>query len=334
MPGEAQFMRGQLFQTPQLPKTDLKGQTIIVTGANTGLGLDASKHLVHLNVSHLILACRSISKGEKAKEQLLSSDRNGNPRTNVEVWPLDLCDYQSIISFASRCNSLPRLDAVIENAGVFFTEYTRAEDNETTITVNVVSTFLLALLLLPKLRESAAQFQTTPHLPIVGSAVHFWATTTDLTTPAHGKIFNSLNDAKVANMAGRYFVSKLIVMQCVRELAERTKVSSREHGTPLVVVNNVAPGWCRTDLFRNDTYGVGEKMALKIIGRSSEEGSRTLVHGATAGTETHGQYLSECHVKPASAWVRSKEGGEVQKRIWEELMAKLEVISPGISANI
>ncbi len=334
MPGEAQFIRGQLFQTPQLPKIDLAGQTIIVTGANTGLGLDASKHLVSLNVSHLILACRSVSKGEKAKEELLSSKRNGSSESRIEVWPLDLCSYQSVISFSSRCNTLPRLDAVIENAGVSLNEYTRAEDNETTITVNVVSTFLLALLLLPKLRESAAQYNTTPHLPIVGSAVHFWATTTELTTSSQGKIFDSLNDTKTANMAGRYFLSKLIVMQCVRELAERTSASAEKHHTPLVVVNNVAPGWCRTDLFRNEAGGAGQKMALKIIGRSSEEGSRTLVHGATAGKETHGQYLSECHVKPASAWVRSKEGEEVQKRTWEELMAKLEVIRPGISANI
>ena len=334
MPGEAQFMRGQLFQTPQLPKTDLSGRTIIVTGANSGLGLDASKHLVRLNVSHLILACRSVSKGEKAKEQVLASKRSGSTKTKLEVWPLDLCDYQSVISFASRCNTLPRLDAVIENAGVAFSEYTRAEDNEITITVNVISTFLLALLLLPKLRESAAQFNTTTHLPIVGSAVHFWATTTELTAPAKGKIFESLNDSKKANMAGRYFISKLIVMQCVRELAERIKISAKESGTPIVVVNNVAPGWCRTDLFRNDDGGVGQRVALKIIGRSSEEGSRTLVHAATAGTETHGQYLSECQVKPPSAWVRSKEGTEVQKNIWEELIAKLEVISPGISANI
>ena len=75
-------------------------------------------------------------------------------------------------------------------------------------------------------------------------------------------------------------------------------------------------------------------MALKVIGRSSEEGSRTLVHGAVAGKEAHGQYLSECQVKPASAFVRSKEGENLQKRLWEELMAKLEIISPGISVNV
>ena len=332
MPGEGQFLRGQLFQTPTLPKTDLTGQTIIVTGANTGLGLDACKHLVRLHVSHLILACRSLSKGEAAKEKILASAPK--PNTKIEVWPLDLCSYASVLDFAGRCNTLSRLDTVVENAGVSFNEYSTAEDNETTITVNVVSTFLLALLLLPKLRQSAAQFNTTPRLPIVGSAVHFWATTAELTKPAQGKIFETLNEKQSANMAGRYFLSKLVVMFCVRELAARTSASAAKNGTPTVVVSNVAPGWCRTDLFRHEEGGVGQRMALKVIGRSSEEGSRTLVHGAVAGKEAHGQYLSECQVKPASAFVRSKEGGNLQKRLWEELMAKLEMISPGISANI
>jgi retinol dehydrogenase 12 len=317
MPGEAQFLRGQLFQTPTLPETDLTGQTIIITGANTGLGLDASKHLTRLNVSRLILACRSLSKGEAAKEQIL-----------------DLCSYVSVLDFAARCNSLGRLDAVVENAGVSYNEYSRAEDNETTITVNVVSTFLLALLLLPKLRAAAAQFNITPRLPIVGSAVHFWATTAELTAPAQGKIFETLNDQKSANMAGRYFLSKLIVMLCVRELAGHISASSAQRKTPEVVVSNVAPGWCQTDLFRHEDGGAGQRMALKVIGRSSEKGSRTLVHGAVAGKEVHGQYVSECQVKPASAFVRSKEGEKLQKRVWEELMAKLEKISPGISANL
>jgi retinol dehydrogenase-12 len=284
MSGVPQFLRGQLLQTPTLPQADLTGQTIIVTGANSGLGLDASKHLARLNVSHLILACRSVSKGEVAKEQILASTRKSS--TKIEVWPLDLCSYVSVLDFAARCKTLSRLDTVIENAGVSYNEYSQAEDNEVTITVNVVSTFLLALLLLPKLRESAARFNTTPRLPIVGSAVHFWATTAELTAPAQGKIFETLNDQKSANMAGRYFLSKLIVMQCVQELAARVSASSAKHRTPVVVVSNVAPGWCRTDLFRHDD-SAGQRIAIKVIGRSSEQGSRTLVHGAVAGEEVH-----------------------------------------------
>jgi retinol dehydrogenase-12 len=111
MSGVPQFLRGQLLQTPTLPQADLTGQTIIVTGANSGLGLDASKHLARLNVSHLILACRSVSKGEVAKEQILASTRKSS--TKIEVWPLDLCSYVSVLDFAARCKTLSRLDTVI-----------------------------------------------------------------------------------------------------------------------------------------------------------------------------------------------------------------------------
>lgn len=353
-PGLGQFLRGQLFQTPPLPTGNLAGQTIIVTGANSGLGLDACKHLVRLGVSRLILACRNVPKGEAAKKEILlssssSSSSSSSPSTTssssarttptkenaIEVWALDLSSYASVVSFAERCSkNLDRLDAVIENAGISTTAYRLAEENESTITVNVVSTFLLALLLLPQLRNSATRFNTTSHLSIVGSAVHFWTPFEERNAPP-GKIFQTINDKDTAKMAERYFLSKLFVMLCVRELAERITANAADLGSAkvFVVVNNVAPGFCKTELFRED-YGLGPKIGLGLIGRSSEEGSRTLVHGAMAGKESHGQYLSECRVKRASPFVMSKEGSEAQKRIWEELMDKLVKIKPGIQDNV
>lgn len=68
---------------------------------------------------------------------------------------------------------------------------------------------------------------------------------------------------------------------------------------------------------------------LKLMGRTSEEGARTLTSAIAAGDETHGQYLSECQVKPASAFIRSSEGQQVQARIWAEMLDRLETISPG-----
>ena len=296
--GLPQFFYGQLIQGVPLPTTDMTDRTIIVTGANSGLGLEASKHLLRLNVSHLILACRSQSKGDAAKQQILASVPKHLKRdlNSVEVWPLDLNSYASVIAFAERCNSqLERLDGVVENAGISTTEYRRAEDNESTITVNVVSTFLLALLLLPKLRASAEKYNMTPHISIVGSAVHFWTPFNERKSP-DGKIFEVLNDKKTAKMDQRYMLSKLLVVLCVKELAERITAAKVNAGRPLVVVNNVAPGYCSTELFREET-GVGHKIALAVIGRSGEKGSRTLVHAVSGGKETHGQYLSESRVK-------------------------------------
>jgi NAD(P)-dependent dehydrogenase (short-subunit alcohol dehydrogenase family) len=59
-------IRSQLQSIP-LPTTSFKGQTIIVTGSNTGLGLEAARHFVRLDAPRVIIAIRSIKKGEDAK---------------------------------------------------------------------------------------------------------------------------------------------------------------------------------------------------------------------------------------------------------------------------
>lgn len=95
---------------------------------------------------------------------------------------------------------------------------------------------------------------------------------------------------------------------CTCELAEKL-------GGKPIVVNCVNPGWCKTNLFRVDDGGIGGRLGLHLIGRTSEEGSRTLVHAITAGRESHGCYLSECRVKSPSAFVRSADGNKLQKRL-------------------
>lgn len=69
-------------------------------------------------------------------------------------------------------NQLDRLDVMLENAGLAVPKYEEFEGMESTVTVNVMSTFLMALLVLPKLRESAAKFNITPRLTIVASDAH------------------------------------------------------------------------------------------------------------------------------------------------------------------
>ena len=118
----------------------------------------------------------------------------------MEVWQLDLASYESTKQFAKRTDELKRLDVVVENAGVNMVTYTVAEDNETTITTNVVSTFLLGLLVLPKLRKTAAEFSVTPHLVIVSSEVHAFTSFPERNAP---NIFKTLNDKETADIGDR-----------------------------------------------------------------------------------------------------------------------------------
>ena len=126
MPG---FFYSQFFVTPPVPSTDCTGKTIIVTGANVGLGKEAARHYVRLNSEKVILACRSLEKGEAAKQEIEGTTK----RTGVvEVWQLDLGSYESVKEFAERAKSLRRLDSIVENAGISTMKYKAVQGNEST----------------------------------------------------------------------------------------------------------------------------------------------------------------------------------------------------------
>lgn len=88
----------------------------------------------------------------------------------------------------------------------------------------------------------------------------------------------------------RYFVSKLLEVFYCRELADHITSSDKAK----IVVNFVNPGLCHSELGRE--AGLGLKIAKFFLARTTEAGSRTLVSAASAGTESHGQYLSSCRV--------------------------------------
>ena len=193
------FFYSQLFFHPPLPTKKLTGQTVIVTGSNVGLGLEAARHFVRLDANKVILAVRNLEKGETAKQSILTSEKK--TLDVVEVWKLDLGDYQSVKEFAARAQGLERLDIVVENAGILTQKWSMMGDNESTITTNVVSQFLHAIPLLPKMRETAVKFNTLPHLVFTSSFVH-WLT--QFPEKKEDKIFEALADPKKARMDDRY----------------------------------------------------------------------------------------------------------------------------------
>ena len=195
------FIYEQLFVYLPYPKHSYSGRTIIVTGSNTGLGLEAARHFTRLGAAKVILAVRTLSKGEAAKESI---EQSTSRKAVVEVWQLDLGSYESVKEFAKKAERLDRLDALVANAGIARSYWSTLEDNESTITTNVISTFLLSLLLLPKLRESGQKFNFTPHLAVTCSEVHAWS---PFEERKREKIFDTLNDKETANMPDRYFLA-------------------------------------------------------------------------------------------------------------------------------
>jgi NAD(P)-dependent dehydrogenase (short-subunit alcohol dehydrogenase family) len=96
---------------------DMKGKVVIITGANTGLGKESAL-LLALKGAEVILACRSLEKGETAKQEIL----NHNSLAKVHVRVLDLQDLASIKQFAKNfSNDFVRLDVLINNAGIMNT---------------------------------------------------------------------------------------------------------------------------------------------------------------------------------------------------------------------
>lgn len=133
-----QFFWGQLTaRVPPLVEKDLEGKTIIVTGANIGIGYETAKHFAKMNAGKIILACRDQKRGEAAVQSaftlsawfsavsLMTPDLNiveikeETGHKNVELWLLDLANFASVRSFADRYEKDGgRLDILVENAAV------------------------------------------------------------------------------------------------------------------------------------------------------------------------------------------------------------------------
>ncbi|KAH8884413.1 NAD(P)-binding protein [Thozetella sp. PMI_491] len=321
------FVKSHLFFKPPVPTKKFTGQTIIVTGSNTGMGLEAARHIVRLDAARVILAVRNTEKGEAARKDIeKTTGRHGV----IEVWELDQCHYASVQAFARRAAELDRLDVVIQNAGVFLFEHTMSEDNETTITVNVINSMFLVLLLLPKLQETSVQYDKDVVATFTGSFTHAM---TQFEERRAEKIFARVADKKLSDMKPgneeRYRVSKIMQHLLALELAARLSASERP-GASRVIVSVVNPGWVLTDIMRSASRSFQRMNSTvgKAVARTPDEGGRILVAAAQGGKETHGRYLNNCKPGRASAWSTSSEGLQTQKRLWDELAVTLETVQP------
>ena len=286
---------------PAPPNTSFAGKTVLVTGANTGLGFEAAKHYLNLDAARLIIAVRSLDKGSAAKARL--EQAYPNKKDVIDVLPLDMNSYKSIKEFVDTISTkYEYLDVALLNAGISNRLYsTSPEGWEETLQVNTLSTALLALLLLPKLRASRRD-QGDAHLVIVSSGLHGGVTGKEISAGSEN-ILASCNDseARFAAAGGgtrQYAISKLLVMFVVKEIAA---LGTTAGGEPVVLVTACCPGACITDLGRqyNRWY---EQLAMRLLGpliaRTVEEGSRTLVSAAGLGAESQGGYWKNDQLMP------------------------------------
>ncbi|KAL5388667.1 hypothetical protein DPSP01_002772 [Paraphaeosphaeria sporulosa] len=325
------LLRSQLFARLPYPATSFEGQTVVITGSNTGLGLEAARHIVRLGASRCILAVRTPAKGEAAAASILSSTRATTDA--IDVWPLDLSSYDSIKAFGKKLQTLDRLDAVIQNAGVL-TSHWKVEPGlglESHVGINAVAAVLVGLVALPKLKETARETGTTTRLAFVGSDLHFIAAFKEAEN--EGPLLDVLGDEKLANMGDRYSTSKLLLHYAVQELAARSPLGKGAD----VLITDVTPGACESDLFRDEKGSLQafiQSILIKLMARTTEVGSRALVHGVDPhlGPEAHGRFLMDCKVVEDWDTVTSKRGQELRRKWISELFPKLESISPGVTS--
>lgn len=208
---------------------DQSGRVAIITGASSGIGLEAARALAGCG-AQVVLAVRDAAKGEQA----LRSIRDDHPQARLQVIALELADQQSIQQFADRfARDYTRLDLLINNAGVMMCPHSETRDGfEIQFGTNHLGHFALTAKLLPLLQSTAHS-----RVVVVSSLAH-----------RGGKLnFDDLNwQQRPYNTSQAYCDSKLANVLFAQGLAQRARASANQ---PLVTLAH--PGWTQTDLQRH-----------------------------------------------------------------------------------
>ncbi|KAL3463069.1 hypothetical protein BJX64DRAFT_258180 [Aspergillus heterothallicus] len=318
------------YTPPKDPTLSFAGKTVVLTGATAGLGFEAAIKLLNLGVESLIIGSRSLQRGEAAKVEL---EKRTNRPGVVQIWELEMNSFQSVKKFASRVNELKHLDVALLNAGLWNREYTASPERwEETLQVNTLSTSLLALLVLPKLRSCSSPSVPT-HLTVISSQQFVRVQAKSLQT--QGPLLDHLNEAKKFNGPKQYGISKLLLEYVIKTVAGRLR---NENGTVPVIINTVSPGLCVSSLgrqYKRFYHRLVVWVMYKLFARTTEQGGRSLVSATYQGVESHGRcWRSDGYLDESAALTTGVEGKQFQAKAWKEIMDVLKQQSEGLEAAL
>lgn len=291
---------------------DQTGKIIFITGANTGLGYEAAKVLAGKG-ARVIIGCRSLAKATQASKSILAQ----HPEADVAVVELDLGDLASVKKAAAVVAKEPKLDVLINNAGIMIPPYELTRDGfESQFGVNHLGPFALTGLLLEKVRA-------TPDARIVSTA-----------SIAHkrGKIhFDDINAERGYNPVVRYAQSKIANLYFAYELQRRLEAAG--DGTISVAAH---PGIADTELTR---YIPRALMLIAPLFRplfnTPAQGAWPTLCAATMAGVTGGEYYGPSkRNETAGPAVRVESNRRshdeaVAKRLWD-LSIEMTGVDPGI----
>lgn len=254
---------------------DLEGTKVIVTGANSGLGFEASKMFADSN-AEVIMACRSIEKAKEAKEDIEKQIENAE----LEVRKLDLADLESVQDFAEEFKANhEELDILCNNAGIMAIPREETKDGfEKQLGVNHLGHFALTAKLFPSLKKAEK------------------ATVVNQSSGLHkrGKInFGDLMHEEKYSPHQAYADSKLANLLFTYELERKIK----EKDLP---IRSVAchPGYAATNLQKRSAEKSGNKIKKytmaamnRVLAQSAEVGALPMIYAAVAEDVDGGDYI-------------------------------------------
>jgi NAD(P)-dependent dehydrogenase (short-subunit alcohol dehydrogenase family) len=274
------------------PAGQLQGKTCMITGASSGLGRVTALELARMGAS-LVLVCRDRTRGENVVAEI--RERTGNAA--VDLMLADLSVQRSIRTLAADFLARGKpLHILVNNAGVFNLKRELTADGiETVFALNHLSYFMLTLLLLDRIKQSAPA-----RIVNVASHAHRWGSIN----------FDDLGGARSYRSSRMYGQSKLANILFTYELARRLE------GTG-VTVNCAHPGAVATGLGANN--GALAKLLMPVIGlfmRSPEQGAATQIHLASSPEleGVSGKYFVDC--KPAQSSPESCNTA-IARRLWD-----------------